>query len=271
MKKTALLLTVAGLVLLSVACACFKGKAPKEGYRKVVAVSTKEGDGANVNRLFPTRRMKHHDPFVLLDEFFVTPPAGFPMHGHKGFEAVTYMLEGTFKHEDTLGNKSTVGPGGAQRFTAGRGIMHSEMPGSNELSHGLQLWINLPRDLKQTPASYQQVNPGEFPEEKKKGLTVRHVIGNGSPLKVHTDVVYQDIRMDQAGKHTIRLDGAWNGLLYCLEGAFHFDDASIQAGEAIVFDRMKTLPVHTTATCRFVVIAGKPLDQPIKQSGPIVE
>ncbi len=221
--------------------------------------------------MFPTRRMKHHDPFVLLDEFFVTPPAGFPPHGHKGFEAITYMIDGAFRHEDSLGNKSTVQAGGAQRFTAGRGIMHSEMPGSDKVSHGLQLWINLPRSMKQIPAEYQQVNPGEFPEEKKKGMTIRHVMGKGSPLTLKTNVIYQDIWFHQEKRHTVKFPGNYNGFVYCLEGALSVNEETIETGSAMVFTEQKEVSINATDKCRFVVIAGKPLYELIKQYGPFVE
>jgi redox-sensitive bicupin YhaK (pirin superfamily) len=107
--------------------------------RKVVAVETFEGAGARVKRLFPTSQLRNFDPFVLLDEFLVEPPASFPSHPHRGFKAITYMLEGGFHHTDDLGNDSIVLAGGLQKFTAGRGIVHSELPGTKGLNRGLQL------------------------------------------------------------------------------------------------------------------------------------
>ncbi len=122
------------------------------------AVHTQEGDNAEVNRLFPLPgRLMHYDPFVLWDEFTVQPGAGFPTHPHRGFEAITYVFSGEMQHADNLGNTSTVGPGGAQRFTAGRGIEHSEMPGETQATRGIQLWINLPQRLKQLDPDYQEV------------------------------------------------------------------------------------------------------------------
>ena len=133
-------------------------------FRKIEAVETAEGAGAIVKRVFPTGQLKHFDPFPLLDEFNIEPPAGFPEHPHGGFEAVTYMLQGGFHHTDNLGNDSTVMAGGAQRFTAGKPIMHSELPGTEGSNRGLQLWIRLPTKLRDLEPTYQQVDPKDIPE-----------------------------------------------------------------------------------------------------------
>ncbi len=107
---------------------------------KIKSIEMDEGEGARVKRLFPTNNYDgHHDPFVLMDEFFVSPPSGFPTHEHRGFEAITYMLDGSFRHEDNQGNKAEIGSGGVQAFNAGKSIKHSEAPGNEKLSHGIQL------------------------------------------------------------------------------------------------------------------------------------
>lgn len=119
-----------------------------------------EGDGVDVKRLFPVPGRMNFDPFVLWDHFDILPGKGFPDHPHRGFEAITYMFSGGMNHQDNLGNASFVESGGAQRFTAGSGIVHSEMPAETGRSNGIQLWINLPKRLKTLPASYQQVDDG---------------------------------------------------------------------------------------------------------------
>ena len=116
---------------------------------------TKEGRGATVRRIFPGPDIRHLDPFVLLDDFGVRRPAGFPMHPHRGFEAFTYMIEGAFFHKDNLGNESEIFAGGTQRFTSGKGAWHSEMPSTDGRNRGLQLWVNLPRRLKPMPPDYE--------------------------------------------------------------------------------------------------------------------
>src|SRR6056297_2002791 len=161
-------------------------------HRKLKARETSDGAGARIKRLFPGPAFSHFDPFVLLDEFFVTPEAGFPEHPHQGFEAVTYMLEGAFRHKDNLSNDSVVSAGGVQRFSAGKEIRHAEMPGTDGMNHGLQLWINLPRDMKDSSPTYQQVNPKDIPVESQNGVEIRTIIGNDSPVAVNTNVLYQD-------------------------------------------------------------------------------
>jgi redox-sensitive bicupin YhaK (pirin superfamily) len=121
------------------------------------AVGTEEGEGAFVRRLFPTQDFNYLDPFVLFDEFFVIPPAGFPDHPHRGFEVITYMRGGAFLHRDSMGNEQIIKAGGVQRITTGRGIVHAEMPGTKGVNHGLQIWINLPRRLKGLEPSYQNI------------------------------------------------------------------------------------------------------------------
>ena len=115
-----------------------------------------EGVGATVRRSIG--RFGYLDPFLMLDEFSVSPPAGFPDHPHRGFETVTYMLEGAFEHEDFCGHRGRIGPGDLQWMTAGRGIVHSEMPATNEVSRGLQLWVNLKSEDKMTEPRFDQLS-----------------------------------------------------------------------------------------------------------------
>ena len=148
-----------------------------------------EGDGVDVKRLFPLHGFMNFDPFVLWDHFDIGPGRGFPDHPHRGFEAITYMFAGGMNHKDNMGNESFVTPGGAQRFTAGSGLIHSEMPAEEGNSNGIQLWINLPIRLKQLKASYQQVNDTEFPVKTIKGAAIKTIVGEGSPLTLNTDVI----------------------------------------------------------------------------------
>jgi len=152
-----------------------------------------EGDGVDVKRLFPLRDFMNFDPFVLWDHFTLDSGRGFPDHPHRGFEAITYMFEGGMNHKDNLGNESFVTAGGAQRFTAGSGLVHSEMPAQTGVSNGIQLWINLPKRLKQVDAEYQQVNANEFPVKKLDGGTVKTIVGENSPLQLKTSVIYRHV------------------------------------------------------------------------------
>ncbi len=230
---------------------------------KIKAVETAEGAGARVKRLFPTQYLQNYDPFVLLDEFFVDRDAGFPDHEHRGFEAVTYMLEGTFRHKDNLGNDIEVSVGGVQRFTAGSGIVHSEMPGKNNISHGLQLWVNLPKKLKKINPTYQQVD--NLPERKKDGLIIRIIVGENSPVELMTPVLYQDINIENKKTYDIKLPKGWRGFIYVLEGELN----DLNQGEALLID--KNITIKTKTNSRFVFIAGNPHNEPIKQRGPFVD
>lgn len=153
------------------------------------AVETMEGSGAKVKRLFPIRAdLMNYDPFVLWDHFELAPGAGFPEHPHRGFEAITYLFSGSIEHKDNLQNQSKVYAGGAQRFTAGKGIVHSEMPAKNTTSTGIQLWINLPRKLKKVEPDYQQVDAENIPEHIINGVRVRTIVGTKEGIQLHTPV-----------------------------------------------------------------------------------
>ncbi|MFQ5586240.1 MAG: pirin family protein, partial [Thermodesulfobacteriota bacterium] len=141
------------------------------------AVEMKEGNGADVKRLMPVPGFMNYDPFVLWDHFDVRPDAGFPDHPHRGFEAITYVFEGSMNHKDNLGNESTVTRGGAQRFTAGKGIVHSEMPSPEGHTRGIQLWINLPARLKTIQPAYQQVDAHDMQEQVIDKGTLRVITG----------------------------------------------------------------------------------------------
>ena len=156
-----------------------------------------DGDGARVFRLFPNTSGDHRDPFVLLDDFRVTPPSGFPMQPHRGFEACTYMRDGAFHHRDSMGNDGVVTTGGTQRFTSGRGARHSEMPAAQQVNHGLQLWVNLPGELKGMEPEYAAVQGPDIPEQGRVAGIVREVVGSASPVRLRTAVRYLDVRAER--------------------------------------------------------------------------
>ncbi len=244
--------------------------------QEVEAVAMAEGAGARVHRVFPTGGLQHVDPFVLLDEFTVDPSAGFPDHPHGGFEAVTYMLKGAFRHRDDLGNDETVSAGGVQWFTAGRGIVHAELPGGDEVSHGLQLWVNLPRRLKETEPAYRAAGAEDIPEAQEGGVWTRTVIGDGSPVKLHTQVRYVDVilRPEAAGvelAYAEQISSGWYGLAYVLEGEIVLSGRAVTRGRAAIFGGGGELEVTAEQYARFVVIAGEPHGEPIRQRGSFVK
>lgn len=238
--------------------------------REVEAVAMSEGAGARVRRVFPTQHMRHIDPFVLLDEFTVTPPAAFPEHPHGGFEAVTYMLDGAFRHKDDIGNDETVSAGGVQRFTAGKRIVHAELPGSEETSHGLQLWVNLPRKLKGIEPDYQAVPADEIPERREGAVRVRTVVEEGSPVALHTAMRYLDVALEPEAIFADQIPLPWNGLIYVLEGRVELGDAAVDRGNAVIFERGGDLRVTSAEASRFELIAGEPHGEPIRQRGSFV-
>ncbi len=235
------------------------------------AEDAEEGAGARVKRLFPTHRRRNFDPFVLFDEFFVAPPAGFPPHPHRGFEAITYMFAGSFRHEDNLGNRSEVAAGGAQRFTAGRGLVHSEMPAGTDLSHGIQLWINLPKRDKGIDPGYQQVDAAAFPAQDIPGGRVRVVVGPGSPLLIRTPMLYHDVVLDAGSNYQTPVAEDFNTLAYVVAGAIETDGLQVTASQAVLLERVTRFAARATADCRFVLIAGQPHHEPILQHGPYVD
>ena len=235
------------------------------------AVEMEEGEGATVRRLFPVAGCRNIDPFVLFDEFFVTPPAGFPPHPHRGFEAITYMFDGSFQHEDNLGNSSIVDAGGAQRFTAGSGLVHSEMPKGNTVSHGIQLWINLAKAQKQVDPAYQQVNASEFPENTDNGVLVRTLVGDGSPLQLKTAINYLDIEFSQPTKLIIPLNSHAFSMLYVVQGELQLEGQKLVAGQAAVDEGRAEIKLESGARARAVFVAASPHGEPIFQHGPYVD
>ena len=231
--------------------------------QKISAVKTEEGDGAMVLRLFPTVNLNYLDPFVLLDEFFVKKGTGFPDHQHRGFEAVTYMLDGSFKHKDNIGNEKEIFAGGAMRFTAGAGLIHSEMPGKAKFNHGLQLWINLPRKLKKSKPSFQSV---DYFEDYQVGESkIKHIVGGGSKIKLNTSVIYQDIAIKKGNRFKISFKKKMQGFIYLLKGELN----ELNPGEALFTD--KDVEIVSKNDSRFVFVAGTPHNEPIIQNGPYVD
>ena len=235
------------------------------------AVETMEGAGVTVRRLFPVPGRRNLDPFVLLDHFSVAPGTGFPDHPHRGFEAITYMLDGSMQHTDNLGNRSTVISGGAQRFTAGRGIVHSEMPGGQGDNTGIQLWINLPQRLKGIEPAYQQVDADEFPIERFEGGWKKTLVGEGSPLQLLTPVEYAELQLDAGGRHEEPLHEGFNALVYLLTGSARVSGREIPVASACIVSGDDRITIDAHDGCRLILCQGRPHGEPIFQHGPYVD
>ena len=238
----------------------------------VEARLTSEGAGAEVRRLFPIPNLRmNYDPFVLWDHFFIQPGTGFPTHPHRGFEAITYLFEGAMEHKDNLGNCSTVLPGGAQRFTAGRGLEHSEMPAIDGVTSGIQLWINLPKCLKQLEPEYQQVDAEDITESEEHGIRIRHIVGEQGKVQLHTPVVYQDVQLTADHEFSVAVPAAFRGLLFVVAGELEYSGQSLQAGSTLFFDELDSLAIPAKVDSRFMLCMGKPHGEPIRQYGPYVD
>ena len=265
---------------------------------------TLEGAGVHLRRAFGFGTTSEFDPFLLLDDFRNDRPAdylaGFPWHPHRGIETITYVLAGTVDHGDSLGNRGSLGAGDVQWMTAGRGIMHQEMPKGDPKGrmHGFQLWANLPSSLKMTAPRYQDVAGGDIPEiTDDDGTRVRVVCGDfwgkrGPVEGVAADPRYLDVFVPPGVRKRLQVEMNRNAFAYVFEGSGTFRDASEpravqteQVGEAapansaetfgnrslVVFDRGDEVVVQAgDEGIRFLLVSGKPIEEPVAWYGPIV-
>jgi len=247
----------------------------------VLSVEQGEGIGARVRRSIGRPELKNHDPFLMLDEFNVDNQGGFPDHPHRGFETVTYMLEGQFQHEDFAGHKGTIGPGDLQWMTAGRGIVHSEMPvKTNTRAHGLQLWINLPKAQKMCDPQYQELRDQEIKRARpEEGVEIKVIAGAShgisSQVYTRTPTMFLDIKMAKNKTVTQSIPTSYTGFIYTLTGTIYVGEKAFEgkAHYTLVLseDGTETVQISTKdEDAHFVLIAGQPLKEPIVQHGPFV-
>ncbi|KAF9977819.1 hypothetical protein BGZ73_004732 [Actinomortierella ambigua] len=240
-----------------------------------------EGVGARVRRSIGGTELRHHDPFLVFDEFHLDKHGGFPDHPNRGFEVVIYILKGAIEHEDFVDHKARIGPGDLQWITAGRGIVHAEMPIQSEAPvHGLRLWVNLPQAQKMCAPQYQVLLDKDIPRVNPvPGVTVKVISGssNGveSPVYTKTPTMYLDFTMDKHQKAMTEIPGDFQGFIYVLSGDVYVGDNHFK-GEAhhtlILSHNGKDVIRFETRDkdAHFVVIAGRPLRDPVVQYGPFV-
>ncbi|OAQ27406.1 hypothetical protein K457DRAFT_77971 [Linnemannia elongata AG-77] len=249
--------------------------------KSILSKEQSEGVGAKIRRSIGRPELRNHDPFLMLDEFDSDPTGGFPDHPHRGFETVTYMLEGQVQHEDFAGHKGTIGPGDLQWMTAGRGIVHSEMPVKTETRiHGLQLWINLPKEHKMCEPQYQELRDGQIPRATPQdGVTIKVIAGESYGVKsqvyTRTPTMYLDFRMEKNKAVTQTIPSTFTGFIYMLKGKAYIGDKEFEgkAHHTLTFseDGAETVKIQTKdEDAHFVFIAGEPLKEPIVQHGPFV-
>ncbi|CAA2995583.1 Hypothetical predicted protein [Olea europaea subsp. europaea] len=252
---------------------------PRLVAKKILAKPQSEGDGAVVRRSIGRPELKSLDPFLMLDEFAVSPPAGFPDHPHRGFETVTYMLQGAFTHQDFAGHKGTIQTGDVQWMTAGRGIIHSEMPAGEGTQKGLQLWINLSSKDKMIEPRYQELLNEDIPKAEKDGVEVKIIAGESmgvhSPVYTRTPTLYLDFTLKPNAQHHQSIPESWNAFVYIIEGEGTFGlqkSVPIKAHHVLVFGPGEGLSVWNKSSnpLRFVLVGGQPLNEPVVQHGPFV-
>ncbi|WJX75055.1 Pirin-like protein 2 [Trifolium repens] len=251
---------------------------PRLVLNKFLAKSQREGVGAIVRRGIGRSELRNLDPFLMLDHFSVSPPGGFPDHPHRGFETVTYMLEGGMTHQDFAGHKGTIRAGDVQWMTAGRGIIHSEMPAEAN-NNGLQLWINLKSNDKMIEPNYQELPSENIPSGEKDGVEVRVIAGESmgvnSPVYTRTPTMFLDFTMRPGTQLHQNIQESWNSFAYIMEGEGVFgspNSSPIMAHHVIVFTQGDGLSVwnNSSKPLRFVLIGGQPLNEPVAQYGPFV-
>ncbi len=235
------------------------------------ASEMQEGDGARVRRLMPIPGFMNFDPFVLFDNFELAPGTGFPAHPHRGFEAITYLFSGEIEHRDNLGNVSRVGPGGAQRFTAGHGIVHSEMPSVEDPTRGIQLWINLPARLKASAPAYQEAKAESMQDEPLPGGVRRVIVGEGGPVTLMTPVRYVHYRFDEQARIEEPVPAGWHAIVYVLDGAIEVNGEALHSADAFFADDAESIVIDVQPGAAFMFVAGLPHGEPIRQRGPFVD
>jgi redox-sensitive bicupin YhaK (pirin superfamily) len=249
----------------------------------VTGQDTSDGAGVRLKRVIGTPALDHLDPFLLLDEFKSDRAgdyiAGFPDHPHRGFETVTYMLAGSMRHRDHKGNQGDLVAGSVQWMTAGRGIIHSEMPQQKDgLMWGFQLWVNLPAKDKMIPPRYQDIPPERIPETRAgEGVRVRVVAGQSDGTRgpvegVVTQPLYLDVSMAPGARFQHPVPAGHTAFAYVYEGEAELGAGSrLAAGNlAVLGDGGAVAAVTSTSPARFLLLAARPLREPIARYGPFV-
>lgn len=258
--------------------------------RTIPGMETSDGAGVKLRRSIGANQALRLDPFLMLDEFGTENPddyiAGFPPHPHRGFETVTYMIDGHMRHEDHLGNVGELKSGGVQWMTAGHGVIHSEMPQQESgRMRGFQLWINLPAREKMKPAAYQDIPAGELTlADLPGGGKLKLIAGslevdgkrlagpiNGQPGAMATDPLFVDLTLPAGGQHRLQVPPGHNAFAYTYEGTAVVAGQPLPCQHAGILGDGGYVDIQAGAEgLRLLVIAGKPLGEPVVQHGPFV-
>lgn len=243
-----------------------------------------DGAGVKINRVLTGPLQRRLDPFLMLDAFGSDKPgdyiAGFPEHPHRGFETITYMLAGRMRHRDSAGNEGMITDGGVQWMTAGRGVIHSEMPEQNEgLMEGFQLWLNLPASDKMTAPWYRDIPLEDVPRfTLDDGVTVQVIAGsthgvNGAVQRAHTEPLYLDLEIPAGVTFEQPIPAGHNAFVYVFRGEAVIEGKGVGQARMAILDNTPGadgVRIKALAPTRLLVLAGRPLGEPIAQYGPFV-
>ena len=257
---------------------------PRAVERLVQGQATSDGAGVKLVRLLTQDLQRRLDPFLMLDAFGTDNPGdyigGFPDHPHRGFETITYMLQGRMRHRDSAGNEGLLVPGSVQWMTAGRGVIHSEMPEQQDgAMEGFQLWLNLPARSKMQPREYRDIASAEVPEWQGNGVTARVIAGHshgvaGAVQREGTEPLYLDLHLAARARFEQVLPATHNALLYVYRGGLTAGATGVHRQRMAIFaNTADSDGVEVTAGpdgARAILIAGRPLGEPIAQHGPFV-
>lgn len=256
--------------------------------RSIKGMPATDGAGVELTRVIGQPILPMLDPFLLLDAFRSDKPedyiAGFPPHPHRGFETVTYLLAGRMRHKDNAGHEGVIEPGGIQWMTAGKGIIHSEMPEQeNGMLEGFQLWINLPAKHKLDAAAYQEYSAEQIPlESREGGIEVRVIAGvtakgtRGPVIQPLTEPLYMDVRVPSGKSYVEKIPESHNAFIHVINGSISLEN---EAGKAVWLGRDNLCVLsHGDVIklqagkegARFLTVAGKPLREPVVRGGPFV-
>ena len=252
--------------------------------RLVEGVATSDGAGVTLTRVLTGKLQRRLDPFLMLDAFGSDNPddyiAGFPDHPHRGFETVTYMLAGRMRHRDNAGHEGLLGDGGVQWMVAGRGVIHSEIPEQQDgLMEGFQLWLNLPAQSKMAEPWYQDYAGEKIPEYKTaENVTVRVIAGSSNGVaglveREVTEPLYLDIHIPAGASFSTALPATHNAFVYVYRGVVQVGDTRVDAKRMGILGNAPEadgVALSATEDARLILIAGKPLNEPIVQYGPFV-
>ena len=247
-------------------------------------VAATDGDGVKMTRIIGSHELNTLDPFLLLDVFESDQPddyiGGFPSHPHRGFETVTYLLAGRMRHKDSAGNEGVIEPGGVQWMTAGKGIVHSEMPEQdNGLLMGFQLWVNLPASAKMSEPAYQEFAPASVPLEQRENGTLVRVVsgttgeGTQGPVKnCYVRPTYMDVTLPAGEKFDQQIGASDNAFVFVIEGDLIVGNTrqSLSHRNLGILGEGDHITVTAESPARFLLVAGQPLNEPIARGGPFV-